>query len=323
MNPLRQEGPCPEALAELNAKRLAHGLAEIPSDLFEEKGLTIDELPEGENPWRDPHYITQIALPDNETGQVFYFKVTRINAPNYHNLDIYALGLLNGLRGKALMTVWTLWEKLLERRMFEETEDEEHRRSMSDNTHKLARLREVVKAIIQRLQEVKADFTEPRDLILLLGGLENAFTKAIDSLHGLARQAAEGLTVAEMDLLSKRLCRAEWISDRPTIAYAVDRIFRKHSDPRLKVADILRRIAKFENTFLRANVDDSGGSVAREISRFKEDPERVRIVNGLIDELLGSDWYTWPPDAPHGSDPWAQSLRGNGSAEDQSQSGRN
>jgi len=153
MNPLRPEGAGPEFLAELNAKRLARGLPPVPSDLFEEKGLTVDEIPEGENPWQDPRYITEIALSDNETGRVFYFRVARINAPNYHNLHIYGSGLLNGLCGKALMTVWTLWEKLLERQMFEDTkdEDEEYRRSMSDSTHRLARLRAVVKPMVKRL----------------------------------------------------------------------------------------------------------------------------------------------------------------------------
>lgn len=299
MNPPRQEAPSPEQLEALNAKRRAEGLPEIPLRMFKEIGLSIDEIPEDENPWRNPRYVTQIALTDRETGQVFYFKVARINAPNYHNPQIYHSGLLNGLSGKALMTVWTLWEKILERQMFKETKDEneEHRRSMSDNSHMLARVREIVRPMIQRLVDVKAELTELHDPFLLGRGLENTLEKAVDSLRELATKAGDNPTVGEMDLLSKRLLSVEWVSDRPAIAYAADSILRKHSKPPLKVADILRRIATFENKFLQANVDDSGASVAREISRFKEDPEHVRIMDGLIEELLASDWYVWPPEA--------------------------
>jgi hypothetical protein len=298
MNAPRQKPPSPEELEVLNAKRRAQGLPKIPPYMFEEVGLTLDEIPEGENPWTDPRYVTQIALPDRETGQVFYFKVARIDAPNYHNLPIYGSGLLNGLSRKALMTVWTLWEKLLERRMFEETkgEDEGHRRVMSDNSHRLARVREAVKPMIQRLQDIKAEFKELWAPILPVRGLGNAFDRAIHSLHELVARAGDEPTVGETDSLYKRVLNAEWISDRPAIAYGVDAIFRKHSSPPLKATDIQKRIAKFENIFLQANVDDSGASVAREITRFKKDRERVRIMDGLIAELLASDWYAWPPE---------------------------
>ena len=103
---------------------------------------------------------------------------------------------------------------------------------------------------------------------------------------------------------------AEWISDRPAIAYAVDTILRKHSNPPLKVADIRKRIATFENKFLQANVDDSGASVARGISRFKEDPERVRIIDGLIEELLASEWYVWPPETAPDTNAQTESAGG-------------
>ena len=181
MNPPRQTDPSPEALEAWRAKRFAERRAKILRDGFEEEvGLTIDEIPEGENPWGDPRYVTQIAFPDRESGHVFYFKVARINAPSYHNLHIYGSGLLDGLSGKALMTVWTLWEKLLERRLFEETKDEdkERRRLMSDYSHMLARVREVVKPMIQRLEELKAEFTGQRDYFLPVRGLDNAFDKA-------------------------------------------------------------------------------------------------------------------------------------------------
>jgi hypothetical protein len=67
------------------------------------------------------------------------------------------------------MVVWTLWEKLLERQMFEEGKDEGQRRLMSDHSHMLARTREVVKPMRQRLVELKAEFTGLREL-LLAGG---------------------------------------------------------------------------------------------------------------------------------------------------------
>jgi hypothetical protein len=210
------------------------------------------------------------------------------------------------------MTVWTLWEKLLERRMFEETKDEdkERRRLMSDYSHMLARVREVVKPMIQRLEEVKAEFTGQRDYFLPVRGLGDAFDKTINSLHELVGRAGADPTVGETDLLYKRLLSAEWISDRPALAYAADSIFRKHSNPPLKVADIHKRIAKFENLFLQANVDESGGSVARAISRFKEDPEHIRIMDGLIEKLLTSDWYTWPPETAPDKDSQTESPRG-------------
>lgn len=295
MNAHRQEGPSPEQLEAFNAKRRAEGLPEVPRSMFEEVGLTFDEIPEGDNPWTDPRYVTQIALPDRETGQTFYFKVERIHAYNYHNPQIHLSGLLNGLSGKPLMTVWTLWEKLLERRMFKETkqEDEEHRRWMSKSSHMLARIREIVKPMIRRLEEVKTQYTELHEPLFVGRGLGIAFDRAIGSLQELTGEAGAP-TVAEMDLLSKRLLNSLWVSDRPAIAYASDTIFRRHSNPPLKVADILRRIAKFENLFLQANVDEPGGSVAREISRFKEDSEHVRIMDGLITELLASEWYIWP-----------------------------
>src|SRR5208337_3208579 len=243
-------------------------------------------------------YVTQIALPDRESGRMFYFKVPRINSPNYHNLYIYGSGLLNGLSGKAQMTVWTLWEELLDRRLFEETkhEDKERRRSMSDYSHMLARMREVVKPMVQRLEDVKAEFTGLRDHFFPVRWLEIGFGCAIDSLRELVGRAGDEPTMGETDLLYKRFLGAAWISDRPAIAYAVDTVFRKHSNPRMKVADIRRRVATFENKFLLANVDDSGSSVAREISRFKKDPERVRVMDELIEELLTSDWYVWPPE---------------------------
>jgi hypothetical protein len=294
MNPPRQEPPSPEQLAAFNAKRRAEGLPEVPPNMFEEVGLTIDEIPESENPWTDPRYVTQIAFPDRETGQTFYFKVARIHEFNYHNPQIHLSGLLNGLSGKPLMTVWTLWEKLLERRMFKETkQEEEHRRWMSKNSHMLARIREIVKPMIRRLEEVKTEYTDLHEPLFIRRGLGMAFEQAIGSLQKLTGDAGAP-TVGEMDLLSKRLLDSLWVSDRPAIAYASDVIFRKHANPQLKVADILQRIAKFENLFLQANIDESGGSVAREISRFKEDSEHVRIMDGLIKELLASEWYVSP-----------------------------
>ena len=327
MNPPRQNAPSSEQLEALNAKRRAEGLPEIPPYMIKEVGLTIDEIPEGENPWRGPRYVTQIALPECE-GLVFYFKVPRINSPNYHNLYIYGSGLLNGLSGKAQMTVWTLWEELLERRLFEETKDEdkERRRLMSDYSHMLARVREVVKPMVQRLQDVKVEFTGLRDHFLPARGLEIGFDNAIDSLRELVGRAGHEPTMGETDLLYKRFLGAVWISDRPAIAYAVDAVFRKHSSPRVKVADIRQRIATFENKFLQANVDDSGASVAREISRFKEDPERVRIMDGLIEELLTSDWYVWPTETAtdrDAQDEQTESPTGNKNPEDHSQSGQN
>jgi len=316
----RKNVPTPEELDALNASQRAKGLPEIPAYMFEEIGLTIDEIPKDQNPWIDPRYVTQIALPDRETGQTFYFKVERIHAFNYHNPQIHLSGLLNGLSGKPLMTVWTPWEKLLERRMFEETKDEdkERRRLMSDYSHMLARVREVVKPMIQRLEEVKAEFTGQRDYFLPVRGLGDAFDKTIDSLRELVGRAGADPTVGETDLLYKRLLSAEWISDRPAIAYAADSIFRKHSNPPLKVADIQKRIAKFENLFLQANVDESGGSVAREISRFKEDSEHVRIMDGLIGELIVSDWYVWPPETALDGDAQTEPPGGDRNAEDHS-----
>jgi len=327
MNPPRQNAPSPEQLEALNAKRPAEGLPEIPSCMFEEVGLTIDEIPEDENPWRDPRYVTQIVLPYGGAGQVIYFKVPRINVPNYHNLFIYTSGLLSGLSGKALMTVWTLWEKLLERSFFEQTKDEDagYRRSMSSYSHSLARVRETVGAMTERLEDLKGKITELGGLFLFVTGLGKAFDKAIDSLHELIVQARKEPTVGEADLFHKRMLSAEWISDRPAIAYAVDTIFREHSSPPLKVSEIRQRIAAFENKFLQANVDSGGASVAREISRFKENPERARIMDGLIEELVTSDWYVWPPETAtdeDARDEQTESPMGNKNPEDRSQSGQ-
>ena len=294
--------PRPENSTQKVENFTARRHAEIPPYMLEEIGLTIDEIPKGENPWKDPRYVTQVALPNGATGQVFYFKFERINAPNYHNLHIYASGLLKGLDGKPLMSVWTLWEKLLERQMFEENKDEGHRRLMSDHSHMLARVREVVKPLRQRLVELKAEFTGLREL-LIARGLGKAFDKAIETLREVEEHTRSTPTVGEFDLFSKRLLRAMWISDRPAIAYAVSSIFRKHSKPPLKVAEICRRMAAFENAFLRANVDRSGGSVNREMSRFKKNPNRVQIMDRLVEEVLTSEWYDWPPGVSCSGDP--------------------
>jgi hypothetical protein len=270
--------------------------------MLQEIGLTIHEIPEGENPWKDPRYVTQVPLQDPDGGQVFYFKIERINAPNYHNLHIHTSGLLRGLSGKPLMAVWTLWEKLLERGMFEETKDDGSRSLMSDCNHMVARVREVVKPMRKRLTELRAEFTGFREL-LIARGLGNAFDKAVESLRELEEQARNRFTVGEFDSLSNKLLTTGWLFDRPAIAYAVSGILRKHSNPPLKVAEIHSRIARFENAFLHANVDSSGASVAREISRFKENPKRVQIMDRLVEELVTSEWYDWPPGVSCTGDP--------------------
>lgn len=314
VKPHRQGEPSPEQIETFNAKRRAEGFPEISADIFKEVGLTIDEIPESVNPWQDPRYITQIALSDNATGQIFYFKIPRINSPNYHNPQIWASGLLDGLGGNALMTVWTLREELLRRRMFEETKDEDKQRRqlMSDYSHMLARVREVVKPMILRLKEAKAEFARQEDYLLSVRGLDAAFDMSIGSLEELANRAVSDPTVGETDLLYKSLLNTEWISDRPAIAYAVDIIMRKYAQPPLRVSDVRRRIATFENKFLRANVDSSGASVVREIFRFKENPGRVRTMDGLIEELLTGEWFVWPPEANSAkSSPTASGAEGN------------
>jgi hypothetical protein len=129
----------------------------------------------------------------------------------------------------------------------------------------------------------------------LRAGLGKTFDEAIESLRKIEEHTQNRPTLGQFDLSCKRLLTAEWLSDRPAIAYAVSKIFREHSTPLLKVAEILRRIAAFENIFLRSNVDISGGSVSRGIARFKEIPERVQIMDKLVEELVTSEWYVWPP----------------------------
>lgn len=298
-----QKLPSPKELAVFNAKRAAKGLPEIPSCLFEEVGITIDEIPQGENPWGNPRYVTQIPLQDPKTGQIFYTKIERVHALDYRNKHIYSFGYLEGLAGKAQMTAWTFWEKLLDRYMLEESADEGNRAMMSDHSHLQAQLAEVAKALGQRLEKLRGEFTGLRELALK-GPLREKLDGAIKALRELEQQAANRYTVRAFDFWNKRLLATCWLFDRPAVAYVIHHLFEKHAARKFGDGEICKRIAQFESRFLGHCIHvDSGQSVARAISRFKVKKERVHLMDDLLGQLLTAEWYVWPPRASLGPEP--------------------
>lgn len=265
----------------------------IPPEMLEEKGLTIEEIPPGQNPWGDPRYVTQIESKDTVTGQVYYFKFERVHAPNYRHADIYISGLLEGLAGRPLMTAWTLWEKLLERAMFIEREDEHQRRLMADHSHVQAQVRELATAMRSRLEVAKAEFTGFREL-LLARGLGKAFDNAVKALCELHHAADRVLTLGQFESSKRRLLDAGWMVDRPAIAFAIHALFSGNATRYFTCREIHCRIARFEITFLKNSIDESGTSVAREISRFKRNHNRVQTMEKVLGELLAGEWFVWP-----------------------------
>jgi len=300
---LGQKPPSPEELAQFNAKRVAKGLPELPPNLFEEVGLSIEEIPKEENPWGDPRYVTQVPLKDPKTGQMFYPKIERVHALDYRNKYIYTGGYLEGLADKAQMTAWTLWEKLLERCMFEETAHEGNREMMSDHSHLQAQLAEVAKALRQRLEKSRSEFTGLRELALT-SPLREKLDGAVNALRELEQQAAKRYTVRAFDFWNKRLLATCWLFDRPAVAYAIHKLFEKHAARKFGDGEIYKRIAHFENRFLGHSIHvESGQSVARAIFRFKINKERMQLLDTLLGHLLTAEWYVWPPDASLGPEP--------------------
>lgn len=279
----------------MNAKRLAQGLPEIRPSMFEQVGLTTDENdmpPEGENPWHDPRYMTPAFL--STKGELLCIPIPRVHVWQLVNPYLITTGFLQGLSGKPLMTVCKFCEEILMREMAKEHSEESYRAVQADHSHLLARTREVVRAERDRLSQVKAEYNGLREL-LLGRGLGEAFDGAIASLEKL-EQVARTITVGDSEKITKAILDVGWPFERPSAAYAFRRIFEKHSAPPMKVSEILSRIAFFENKFLRANVSDDGTSVAREICRFKEDAERVQIMDALLENLLTAEWYVRPPE---------------------------
>jgi len=294
MNPSRQYGPSVEELKALNEKRREQGLPEIRPSMFEQVGLTTDENempPVGANPWHDPRYMTPAFL--SQKGELLCAPIPRVHVRQMVNPELFMTGFLQGLSGKPLMTVCKFCEEIGKLEMAKDDSDDSYRAVQADHSHLLARTRETVKAVRERLIQVKAEYNGLRES-LLRRGLGEAFDRAIAALERL-ESAAKTFTVGDSERTMKAILDVNWPFERPSVAYALRRIFENHSAPPMKVSDILRRIASFENRFLRANVSDDGTSVAREISRFKQDAERVRIMDALLENFLTAEWYVWPP----------------------------
>ncbi|TAM79780.1 MAG: hypothetical protein EPN47_18480 [Acidobacteria bacterium] len=294
MKSLRQNIPSQDELDSLNAKRRAAGLPEIDPSIFAEVGITLDEdemPPAGEDPWSDPRYMTPAFV--SQKGVVLCAPIPRVFIRQMVNPDLFLSGFLKELQGKPMMTVCKFCEEMFRREAAKHDSYPAGRAIEADHSHLLAKTREIVKPMRDKLSRLKGEYSGLREA-LLRRDLGEAFDSAITSLEKL-EQSAKTFTVADSKMTMKAVLDIGWPFERPSTAYVFRCLFEEHSSPRMNVADTLRRIAFFENRFLRANVSDDGSSVAREISRFKQDAERVRIMDALIENFLTSEWYIRPP----------------------------
>jgi hypothetical protein len=281
--------------------------------MFQEVGLTIDESempPAGANPWHDPRYMTPAFV--SRKGELTCNSIPRVHVRQLVNPYLVASGFLQGLSGKPLMTVCKFCEGILEREMAERDSDGPRRAMQAvraDRSHQLARIREIVRASRDRLSKVRPQCNGLGESVLS-AELGQEFHRAIGALEKLEK-AAKTITAGDSKRMMKAVLEVGWPFERPCVAYALRCIFEKHSSPRMEVSEILRRIAFFENKFLHANVAGDGTSVAREISRFKRNADRVWIMRGLLENLLTAEWYVWPPEInPDFEPPTSPLIRG-------------